>query len=198
MVQLTLFSTAVVLGIWSFLLLESDIKLLLILPVIISLVYVIPTFKSQRARDIPYLKIFLISITWAMFYIIPSQSLLSSDVLAIFLEKFLFIFAITIPFDLRDLEIDSTTGLKTLVHLLHPEKALKLSASLIGMSLLVSIYLCKIEVYSMTHLIALAISYLTAILLIMKSSKRSEFYYLAYLDGTILLQGFLIVLCYII
>lgn len=78
---------------------------------IVSIVYGLPIFKNGtdwfRLRDVPGLKIFLIASIWA----IVSQGLpdlmsrLTIDYLALF-ERFLFIFAITIPFDIRDLHFD--------------------------------------------------------------------------------------------
>ena len=77
----------------------------------ISIIYGIPIYKNEshvfRFRDIPGLKIFLISFVWA--YVTEALPTLingeSLYYLAIF-ERFLFIFALTIPFDIRDANYD--------------------------------------------------------------------------------------------
>ncbi len=83
----------------------------MLLIVFISLAYGLPIYKKSekwlRLRDVPGLKIFLIAYIWAWVTeglpaVINTHNL---DVLA-FVERFLFIFAITIPFDIRDLSFD--------------------------------------------------------------------------------------------
>ena len=78
---------------------------------LISMVYGLPIFKNGtvwfRLRDVPGLKIFLIASIWALVTqglpdLMSRQTL---NYLALF-ERFLFIFAITIPFDIRDLRFD--------------------------------------------------------------------------------------------
>lgn len=93
----------------------SSIYELIVYPLIIlgfvSIVYGLPIFKNGtvwfRLRDVPGLKIFLIASIWALVSqglpdLISRQTL---NYLALF-ERFLFIFAITIPFDIRDLRFD--------------------------------------------------------------------------------------------
>ena len=78
----------------------------------VSIIYGLPIYKNGsnlfRLRDIPGLKIFLIAFVWSYVTeglpaLINSESL---HYLALF-ERFLFIFAITIPFDIRDINYDS-------------------------------------------------------------------------------------------
>ena len=92
----------------------------LVLPGIMSLLYVLPILtKGRRLRDLNYLKIFVISIVWAMLTVaLPSAKQLiglsSSTQSILFLERFLFIFAITLPFDIRDLSVDKLMEVKTI------------------------------------------------------------------------------------
>ena len=79
----------------------------------VSVIYGLPIYKNKshlfRLRDVPGLKIFLIAFVWA--YVTEGfPALIIGEplyYLAIF-ERFLFIFAITIPFDIRDVNYDSS------------------------------------------------------------------------------------------
>jgi len=86
----------------------------LITPVaVISLLYPI-SFTVNSAtyslRSIPFLKIFLISLVWSyvtvLLPILYYSSSLDYVVLDVFFQRFLFIIAISIPFDIRDMYID--------------------------------------------------------------------------------------------
>lgn len=100
----------------------------------LSLVYPIPLpFKNKtnglnyRLRDIPFIKIFLISLTWATgscCYFAPALQVGHSFPYHLFLLQFIFIFFITIPFDINDIEIDNAVGVKTIPILLGIKKAL--------------------------------------------------------------------------
>jgi len=83
----------------------------LIIMAIVSMAYGLPIYKKPtgwlRLRDVPGLKIFLIAITWA-FVTDGLPALINAQKLEFLplLERFLFVFAITIPFDIRDLRFD--------------------------------------------------------------------------------------------
>ena len=78
-----------------------------------SVIYGLPIYKNGshlfRLRDVPGLKIFLIAFVWA--YVTEGlPALINGEplyFLALF-ERFLFIFAITIPFDIRDVNYDAS------------------------------------------------------------------------------------------
>ena len=87
---------------------------LLWLPIFISLIYPLlikHNNKEYGVRNIPFLKIFLISFTWsyvtllapALYYDIQIDYFLISS----FLQRFLFVIVISIPFDIRDFLSDS-------------------------------------------------------------------------------------------
>jgi hypothetical protein len=76
---------------------------------IMTLFYVIPirgVFSSSTSlRTVAGIKIFLIAFCWAgvtvVFPLLNYDSALSVDMLLLFVQRFLFVIAITIPFDLR-------------------------------------------------------------------------------------------------
>ena len=79
----------------------------------VSVIYGLPIYKNKfhlfRLRDVPGLKIFLIAFVWS--YVTEGlPALINGEPIyyLALLERFLFIFAITIPFDIRDVNYDSS------------------------------------------------------------------------------------------
>jgi hypothetical protein len=99
-------------------------------------VFPLPLFLKNNTslRTIARLKIFLIAFCWAgitvLFPLINYEVVFSSDLFIIFLQRFLFVVVITIPFDIRDVSYDATS-LKTLPQILGVEKAKRLGLFLL-------------------------------------------------------------------
>lgn len=175
-------------SVFSFLFLSKEIKLLLIAPSLISLLYVLPIFiKNKRLRDFNYIKIFLVSISWAILCAtIPAyqSSVLPLDHFLIFLEKAFFIFAITLPFDYRDRKVDQLNQVKTLAHLFEQKIHLFIIACFgltIGITFLVQSYSFSIKV-------CLALSYIIiGLISLVVYKKDNDFYISGILDGTMIL-----------
>lgn len=69
-----------------------------------------------KLRKIPYFKPFLISMAWSYTcYLLPLNSLDEFSWITLW-ESFLFIFILTIPFDITDSRKDKSTGLKSLAN----------------------------------------------------------------------------------
>ena len=187
--------------------LDADKKVLLTLTpfAILTLFYSLPVFKSKknifRLRDIAFLKIFLIAIVWSASTIFlpviqgqTKHAILSVGLL--FIERFLFIFAITIPFDIRDMAADSQQGLKTIPLVMGKKNALTLAnialVCFTGLSLL---HYNQPDFYRIN--IALAVSALSSFIFINnKKLQQVPFYHYGILDGTMLLQGILVLAAY--
>lgn len=83
---------------------------------VFTLLYAIPPGKNnQNLRNISGIKIFIIALVWAgVTVIFPLLSKVEFNQLILeFLQKFCFVIALTIPFEIRDLKYDAGT-LKTL------------------------------------------------------------------------------------
>jgi len=181
-----------------FIMLPSATWLYLIIPVAISAAYVIPTTKSgRRLRDLPLVKIFLLASSWSL--LTTTVPLLNigfaepTTITLIFLERFLFIIAITIPFDIRDMEVDSSTGLRTLPHVLGVSRSKVLAVLLLGLSGVVAGVLLAQGVYPHGILIPyVAFLMITALLIWEARAGRSDDYYSGLLDGTMLLLYLLV------
>lgn len=100
--------------------------------------YALPFMKHKgkwiKLRDIPFFKVFLVAFIWAMVSVFLPIELLElhfdPEYYLYFLSHFLLIFAITLPFDIRDVDIDKT---KTFANTLGIEYTKKLSVFILLM-----------------------------------------------------------------
>lgn len=166
----------------------------------LTLWYSIPFLKTVKLRNIPYAKIFVIAFIWSAATVLipfvhPSCTRDFFAVVGVFAERFFFIFAITIPFDMRDIALDQRSGLKTLPMLFDQRGSQKLS--IVALMIFFSIATFH---YAATHqhwvLLALGLSFaLTLSFLCVERLRQWPLYYHALLDGSMLLQGLLVILC---
>ncbi|OGS70876.1 MAG: hypothetical protein A3F91_11820 [Flavobacteria bacterium RIFCSPLOWO2_12_FULL_35_11] len=143
--------------------------------------YAIPLFKIGKLevsfRNFPMVKIFSIVIAWAgisVFFPLDEVSYqFTSAVYLEFFQRILFLLAITIPFDIRDINADSKS-LKTL-----PQIMGITSSKVLGILLLFGFVLLEIFKENFTYvgfLIVLIISILAGLFLWFSSPKRSRYY----------------------
>ena len=177
--------------------LKTPTQLSLIVAAILSLSYVLPVFGGQRLRDFPFVKIFTIAFVWAFVTVIlPIQEygkMMDKSVGLLFLEKALFIFALTIPFDIRDLDVDATTNVKTIPLSIGVRKAKYLGIISLATCMILVFILNKQHTYSSINMMALLLSYFISALVIGFTQKnRSDYFFYGLTDGMMLLQSLLI------
>jgi len=186
--------------------LAKKIVLITLLPFgIITLFYSLPVFKTKRTifrlREIPCLKIFLIAFVWAATTILlPILQLGNSynrwHIITMMLERFIFVFAITIPFDIRDMKSDEKTGLQTIPLIIGEKKSILVA----NIYLLLFLVLCIFHYYNTDFafiLPAFIISAITTVFFINSERlKKIIHYHYFVLDGAMLLQGILVLLGY--
>lgn len=178
-------------------------QLLIVLPAFLSLGYVVPFFgKNRRLRDFDYIKIFLIAIVWAFITVIlpiverKGWAVSASDLLMC-IERGLFIFAITIPFDIRDLKVDQHIQVKTIPSIIGIPQSKLLAGLLLVIAFLISCILYTLTVYNGAVLAALSLSYLSTYCLINYSDKTAEdYFFTGVMDGTMLIQFLFVLLFY--
>ena len=171
----------------------------------ITVFYSLPIFGNKRTifrlREIPYLKIFLIAFVWAsstiLLPIIQSGNTFErTQVIAIFVERFFFVFAITIPFDIRDIVADKQAGLKTIPLLLNENKSLAISYLSLFVFFIISFFHYQMLDYWFI-ILPLSISALTTLMFLnSKKIRNVTYYHYGILDGTMLLQGLLVLMFY--
>lgn len=185
-------------AIYFFLLLPFSIQLELVVPGIISLAYVWPVLTGKRRlRDIDHLKIFLIAIVYAWVTVrLPAleagQEQFSLSQSFALLERALFIFAITLPFDIRDLVVDQHTQVSTIPAKIGIVRSKQLAYLCLSIAFLLS--LANWEFYQIPGLIALGISYLsTAWIVSYSDSQKHDYFFTGLLDGTMIIQFVLVI-----
>ncbi len=165
---------------------------------IISFAYVLPLLKSQRRlRDLNYIKIVLIAITWAYAACIPLiiNELPVSQIVISFIEKVIFILLITLPFDIRDIKIDRLANLKTIPMALGLKNTYRLCYLLLILGL-VFFYLLEqpslvSPIFVNTGLIIYAITFFAIEL---SKNKHDDIYYSGLVDGTLVARGLVVIL----
>lgn len=171
-------------------------------PALISIWYVasfsIAGLKIQPLRHIPYLKLYLIGLTWTVSLVaLPLVHVFGWEILSeqrsilMLLECFAFIVAITIPFDIRDHLLDPE-AFQTLPQRIGPAGSRRIATIWMVGSMVCSTWLMAEGDYPASYLTGLAISNVAAMALILRSTEqRSELFYTGWIDGTIVLRAVL-------
>ena len=163
----------------------SFIDFIILLPFsAISVLYAVSIFSRKRAlRDFPFIKVFLIAITWAVssviLPIIELKLTINTQLINLFLFNLLFILAIAIPFDIRDLKLDDLKT-KTIPQVIGVNKSVNFSLGLIFICLVFT----SLSFCSFGQIIPLLITFY---LVNLSKKEMPELYYSGILDGTILL-----------
>jgi len=176
--------------------LDMRVWLFLLHLVLIVVLYSWP-IKGRCLRMIPCLKIVLIAYCWAsvcvsLVLVQVGLNLFSeADYVYLFLDRFLFIAAITLAFDLRDVTCDRDDGLVTLPLLLGERMAKTLSLfMLIAVIWLASAYLRS----SMQLVFDAGVLILSSMLVLYATPFRHRYYYLGLIDGLIFFRAFTVLL----
>lgn len=197
MITLTIIAVLSILPLLFFL--NTSSKILLIALASISVAYSLPifTFHDKRfgLRNIPGVKLFLIATVWALSCVLlPILEMESNngvyitlnDTILLIAKRFLFIAAITVPFDIRDLFQDRSNELKTIPVILGEKAALLICQGLLA-AYLILLFLFTDQFDS--KFIGLTLTILLTGWLIFRSKwEKNEYYYFLYLDGTMILQ----------
>ena len=174
--------------------LTTKVQLILLAPILIGTAYSLPILPGKkRLRDLHYIKIFLIALVWAhVTVIVPiyyhGESIgLKSGMLA--LEQVFYFIAITLPFDIRDLEVDKENNVKTIPAQLGLETSKRLSIIFVFISILMVIISATCNFQSFSNAIAMIIFYLgLSLLLGLKYKDFHDYFFSGILDGTMILK----------
>ena len=163
--------------------------------------YAVPFLKLNgrwlRLRDIPLIKVFLVAAVWTFVTFLfpficenpnwqPSLSLFAGMAM-----RFVFILAITLPFDVRDLSTDAKSGIQTFASLLGIKRLKTLCHLLLIVFIAISFFSMTRQWVSGGHALGLLISGLsTGWIVSLLSGQNEEIYYLGLLDGTMADQLF--------
>lgn len=150
-------------------------------------------YSYRGFRDVPYLKIILISASWGITCgILPFIISKNPSAYLIFMNfslVFCYILSITIPFDIRDLEVDEKTK-RTIPQILGVNKA-KFSAFI---SLIVSIIIALFIFSPFQSFIYFVSSIFSGYLIYNSNKNKPDIYFSFFIDGHIIFQFILIFL----
>lgn len=182
---------------WGMLAIDADSLWLLAIIGAISLLYDVP-IRAHRLRDLGSVKIFLIGLVWASVTVwLPAfdagYPFSNANVWLIWLQRLLFILAITLPFDIRDILIDKALDLTTIPRIIGVEASIKLSGWLLVSAL--GIEVIRVFTVHTSGLIfwqsvaGLMLAYtVTLVVIRLRKPHFGDGYYLGILDGMMILQ----------
>lgn len=177
-----------------FLKLSFTIQLSLIIPGLISIGYVLPFLSGKkRLRDLNHIKIFLIAIVWSWVTVfLPALELGQANseyIYLMILERAIFIFAITLPFDIRDLKVDSHSQVKTIPAVIGVQKTMLLGTISLGIVFILCLLNWYFEGYDLKILIGMLFSIASTWILLEQSSKiKHDYFFTGLVDGTMIFQ----------
>lgn len=160
----------------------------------LSIFYVIPLIPiykgSSSLREIPYLKIIVIGITWSIAIIwLPMMDtrytvgMDTSTLVISLLQVFLYVFAITLPFDVRDIKFDKITHIKTIPRLIGVKNTIVFSEILLATSVLL-IYFLPVGLYFYPLILGHII---TMIIIAFTNERRNELFYAGWIEGSVII-----------
>jgi 4-hydroxybenzoate polyprenyltransferase len=188
-----------------FFLIATASKILLIFLAVLSFGYALPLFtvgdQKFGLRNIPGLKLIMITLVWTMscvlLPILESQAthlatISMRDTTILIAKRFLFICALAIPFDIRDLFEDKQLGLKT-IPVAWGEKNAYLFCQILIAGYVVLLFLFRNNGFT-TDFWALTLTVVLTGWLIFKSKwEKNEYYYFFYMDGVLILQYLIVI-----
>lgn len=185
-VVLVLALVVVVMAVW----LNPEQRLLVVTLGVLGLLYLLPiiSHRAGSLRQIGLLKVPLVGLVWAgMTAGLPA---LASTALPegwwwVILERFAFVCAIMLPFEMRDRRLDRSAGLRTVAHVLRPMWLRRLGVGLLIVSLAVSVW--SPVGRSATAWSTVVLAHVLAGVLTLYATPQSEALCDIGLDGTLLI-----------
>jgi len=149
---------------------------------ILTLLYAIPFLKglTKNLRNIPSLKILLITIVWAIttviLPVIDSENIITTKVILQTIQRMLFVLVLTIPFDIRDLRFDHK-NLKTLPQVLGVERVKKLGFVTLTITILLEFFITPDKSFKTVYIIIFFI----LLMLLQRAKRKQSKYYASFL-----------------
>ena len=161
----------------------------------LSIAYFAPFIKFRKNA---WLKLLTLVFVWTMTTAVVPMLLSNSEMftknnLLHILIRSCFMLGICIPFDIRDLQIDKVDTISTIPHVLGENKAKWLAFSILVIYCLLIVIGYEYTLFKTEIFIALMISAaINMILVLISNSNRNEYFFVAGIDGTMILQGVLL------
>ena len=145
---------------------------------IVTFLYANPLHKNKNLRNLTGLKISIVALVWASTTVVlpilnENIELLNKNIWLSFIQRFLFVFILTLPFEIRDLKFDEST-IETL-----PQRLGVCKTKLIGTFLLIVVLVLEFfkDEINKNHLYSLALITPILFLFLLFSKKNEPKYY---------------------
>ena len=157
--------------------LKSQTQLIILFLAVISVLY---PFVLRR---IPFAKIFIISFVWSVsamiLLVIENAAIIDKNTFCQFMSLFLFIFSITIPFDIRDVKYDANKII-TIPLFFGVEKSKNIAFFALLICGIISFFQYSETALNLPNLLALILLYVLAFFFIQKSDKKNRKIYFSF------------------
>jgi hypothetical protein len=187
-------------ALWAFSQLYLRSQLLSLVPAFLSVAYAFPLIPGKGRwvglREIPAAKIFIIAIVWMMSCAMmpaaaaghPGEKWLTVPVALWSLTSALLIFALTVPFDIRDLHYDGEK-LKTLPSMLGVKRSVWVAIGALAVSLGLVIVIRTVYSTGTNAQVGMYAGWcvITSYVIAKSSPERHEYFFSLLIDGLILL-----------
>lgn len=179
---------------------DADDLVWLVPAAVASIGYTIPFIPAEkkwwRLRDIPMAKPLIISsvvayltLSFPLFEQWGIEALLTRHHAALFVERMLFLLAVTIPFELRDRQADEDAGLQTLATSAGFHRAKRIGVYFLSAWVLAGLLLFVFTGVWMWVLVAFPIGALVALMYVKLNPSRGEFFYILCFEGAIVVYA---------
>jgi 4-hydroxybenzoate polyprenyltransferase len=188
-----------------FFLISVESRLLLIFLAIISFAYGLPIFtigdQKFGLRNIPGLKPFLITVVWTLstvlLPILEAQDLHRTaismhDTTLLIAKRFLFIGALSIPFDIRDIFEDRKSGLRTIPVMIGEKGAYLFCQGMLALYI-VLLFFFRNNGFSLDFFALTLTAVLMGWLIFRSKWEKDVYYYFFFMDGVLILQYVILV-----
>jgi hypothetical protein len=158
---------------------------------VITFLYAIPFLpkhlfldEQQNLRSISGLKVYIIALVWSgvtvLLPLLNNNYNLNYDVVITFIQRFLFVFVLMLPFEIRDMKYDSLK-LSTI-----PQQIGIKQTKLIGVLLLMLFFFLeyfKNEILANYLIVLLGITFVTLMFLLISRKSRGKYYSAFWVEG---------------
>lgn len=161
---------------------------------LLTICYALPLFSNKNLRSWAGLKIFVVGLVWAgvtvLFPWFTTANGMNPDVWLLFFQYFLWVVVLTIPFDIRDMIIDSKS-LYTLPQLLGIKRV-----KILGFVLLLVVLVLEgfKDIIQITHFCALTVGVIITMALLGVSKKNQKEFFASFWVESIPIWYFLVYL----
>ena len=145
-------------------------------------------------RKLPFSKIFVISLIWTistiLLLIFENNIIITQNIVLHLISRFLFVFALTIPFDIRDLKYDAQ-NLETIPLFFGIQKSKLIGFSALFICMLIAIFQSFDNSLNSSNLLALILLYFVVSIFIAKSEQSKVEMYFSFWIESLCILGYL-------